>query len=119
MSSEWRIAVPQEAKESNGEIIRSAVAFGVKEVWVVGNPRKRVATFGAKGAEVYVSFVFFDNWNHVHELAVVHGLNVTGISASSNSDFIERNKKLDAAHECNFPANSLFVIGRSPKNDAR
>lgn len=73
------------SKKANiGTMIRSACAFGVKEVLIVGRS-KDLCTFGAKGAEGYVPMRFFDTLKEIKDYLIQNGIMMCGVEIRDDS----------------------------------
>eukprot|EP00823_Brevimastigomonas_motovehiculus_P001186 TRINITY_DN1170_c0_g2_i1.p1 TRINITY_DN1170_c0_g2~~TRINITY_DN1170_c0_g2_i1.p1 ORF type:complete len:331 (-),score=96.22 TRINITY_DN1170_c0_g2_i1:185-1129(-) len=98
---ECRIIIYNVAKRNNvGDIIRSAVAFGVKKCLVVG--QRKLATFGNQNTTPYISFDHFDKWGECLDSLRKDKFKVVGVEISDRSKSI-------LTHP--FDGNTAFVFG--------
>ena len=70
-------------KKNFGDILRSAAAFGVKEVLIVG--AKKLSTFGDQGTQRYCKFRHFDTLLEAKEELSSRGIQLVGIEISEKS----------------------------------
>ena len=70
-------------KKNFGDILRSASAFGVKEVFVVG--AKKLSTFGNQGTQKYCHFRHFDSLEEAKLELTRRGISLVGIEITSES----------------------------------
>ena len=78
-SPDWYVIVSNVSKKANiGNMIRSACAFGVTEVLIVGN-KKNVQYFGAQGTHKHVKMVCFDKLGQAVAYVKERGCHIVGI----------------------------------------
>jgi tRNA(Leu) C34 or U34 (ribose-2'-O)-methylase TrmL len=70
-------------KKNFGDILRSAAAFGVKEVFIVG--AKKLSTFGDQGTQRYCKFRHFESLVEAKKELVKRGIRLVGIEITSDS----------------------------------
>lgn len=70
-------------KKNFGDILRSAAAFGVKEVFVVG--AKKLSTFGNQGTQKYCHFRHFDTLSDAKSELGRRGIKLVGIEITDNA----------------------------------
>ena len=70
-------------KKNFGDILRSAAAFGVKEVLIVG--AKKLSTFGNQGTQRFCSFRHFDTLEAAKSELQSRGIALVGIEISDKS----------------------------------
>ena len=70
-------------KKNFGDILRSAAAFGVKEVFIVG--AKKLSTFGNQGTQKYCKFTHFDSIDQAKEELRNRAIALIGIEITSDS----------------------------------
>jgi len=78
LQPECRVIIFNVAKKQNiGNIVRSAVAFGVSEFIIVG--KGKVNTFGNKDTNKFIRFTFFDTLQACKESLKKEGFSIVGI----------------------------------------
>lgn len=78
-------------KQNFGQLVRSAVAFGVAEIGVVGCKKIRdLQLFGDQGTSAHAKFRFFDTIASAKAWYVEHGVDVCGIEISNDSRVLAR-----------------------------
>ena len=70
-------------KKNFGDILRSAAAFGVKEVFVVG--AKKLQLFGNQGTQRFCKFHFFDSLDDAHVELHRRGIKLIGIEITEDA----------------------------------
>lgn len=70
-------------KKNFGDILRSAAAFGVKEVFVVG--AKKLSTFGNQGTQRYCKFRHFDTLEEAKSELKTRGITLVGIEIADKA----------------------------------
>ncbi|KAH8740155.1 OBP33pep like protein [Cryptosporidium ryanae] len=70
-------------RQNFGTLLRSACAFGVSEVLVVGE--KRLRTFGSKGTLSHLSITHYDNLDEAVEIIRENEMDIVGVEISENS----------------------------------
>ena len=70
-------------KKNFGDILRSAAAFGVKEIFVVG--AKKLSTFGDQGTQRYCKFRQFDSLLEAKAELLKRGIRLIGIEITAES----------------------------------
>lgn len=99
---EFYVIVHSVAKKANiGNMLRSACAFGVKQVVIVGQ-KKNVQYFGAQGTHRHVDMVFVDKLEQAVSYVKNKGCAIIGIEILDNAVSI-----LDAP----FEGNTAFILG--------
>ena len=70
-------------KKNFGDILRSAAAFGVKEVFVVG--ARKLSTFGNQGTQKYCYFRHFDTLTEAKAELSKRGIRLIGIEITADA----------------------------------
>ncbi len=70
-------------KKNFGDILRSAAAFGVKEVFIVG--AKKLSTFGNQGTQKYCKYTFFDSLEEGTAELQRRGIELVGIEITDDA----------------------------------
>jgi tRNA(Leu) C34 or U34 (ribose-2'-O)-methylase TrmL len=70
-------------KKNFGDILRSAAAFGVCEVFVVG--AKKLSTFGNQGTQKYCKYTHFDSLEQAKAELKSRGITLVGIEITDKS----------------------------------
>ena len=96
-------------KQKNfGNLVRSAAAFNVKEVFIVDggtasdSKKKKLRTFGSQGTHTKTDFRYFDGLKDIRAFCDEKGISVCGI------EIMEGAKPI---HEAPFRGDTLFVLG--------
>ena len=74
-------------KKNFGDILRSAAAFGVKEVFIVG--AKKLQLFGNQGTQRYCKFRYFDTLQEAKAELKSRGIALVGIEITDNAQPID------------------------------
>lgn len=74
-------------KKNFGDILRSAAAFGVKEVFIVG--AKKLQLFGNQGTQRYCKFRYFDTLQEAKAELKARGIALVGIEITENAKPID------------------------------
>jgi tRNA G18 (ribose-2'-O)-methylase SpoU len=70
-------------KKNFGDILRSAAAFGVREVFIVG--AKKLSTFGNQGTQKYCKYTYFENLLEAKAELTRRGIALVGIEITENA----------------------------------
>jgi tRNA G18 (ribose-2'-O)-methylase SpoU len=70
-------------KKNFGDILRSAAAFGIKEVFIVG--AKKLQLFGNQGTQRFCKFHYFDNITEAKAELQKRGITLVGIEITDHS----------------------------------
>ena len=90
-------------KQKNfGNLVRSAAAFNVSEVFVVDGGSKKLRTFGSQGTHTKTNFRYFDGLKDVKEFCTSNKIAVCGIEIMKESQPI---------HTHPFRGPTLFALG--------
>eukprot|EP00928_Gymnodinium_smaydae_P091335 TRINITY_DN75044_c0_g1_i1.p1 TRINITY_DN75044_c0_g1~~TRINITY_DN75044_c0_g1_i1.p1 ORF type:complete len:238 (+),score=64.16 TRINITY_DN75044_c0_g1_i1:106-819(+) len=87
-------------RQNFGTLLRSACAFGVSEVCVVG--AKKLATFGNQGTSSHAPFRYFDSLEGAKLDLKSRGVRVCGVEITPEATPI---------HECRFEGSTAFMLG--------
>lgn len=92
------------AKKHNiGTLIRSASAFGIKKVLVLGENKKILKKFfGSQGTVKKTEFLFFDDIKSIKEFCKENQIHICGVEIGSDSKPVQSQP---------FRGNTLFVLG--------
>jgi len=75
-------------KKNFGDILRSAAAFGVKEVFVVG--AKKLSLFGNQGTQRYCSFTHFESLEEAKAELKKRGITLVGIEITDSAVSVQQ-----------------------------
>ena len=90
-------------KQNIGTLIRSASAFNIKKVLVLGSNKKILKKFfGSQGTVKKTEFVYFDDWDTLKVYLKDNDIYVCGIEIGENSTPVQNHS---------FKGNTLFVLG--------
>ena len=86
-----------------GTLIRSASAFGVNQIFVVGNDKKVLKKFfGSQGTVQKSNFLFFDSILNLEAYCKSNNINFCGVEIGEYSKPV---------HQYEFKGDTLFVLG--------
>lgn len=103
-SNEFYVLIYNISKAKNiGTLIRSACAFGVKQIFVLGTDKKIMKKFfGSQGTVQKVEFKFFENLTVLKEHCSQNSIHFCGIEIGNEAKPV---------HKFEFKGNTLFVLG--------
>eukprot|EP01134_Creolimax_fragrantissima_P002667 CFRG2667T1 len=98
----WYMVISNVAKKKNsGNLIRSAAAFGAKQVFVVGR-KKDLVFFGAHGSQRRVEIVFFESLISLKKHCVDKEITVCGIEIGEGAEAVDKHP---------FRGPTAFIVG--------
>jgi tRNA G18 (ribose-2'-O)-methylase SpoU len=78
-------------KSNSGPIVRSAGAFGVSKIFVVGDARSNKIKFGAQGTHTRIPFEFFPKLKDAVQEIKSRGFAVYGVEIDPNAVALDEN----------------------------
>ncbi|KNC75495.1 hypothetical protein SARC_11984 [Sphaeroforma arctica JP610] len=88
-------------KKNSGQLIRSAAAFGVKQVFIVGK-KKDVSFFGSQGSQRRVDLKFFNGLSEMKDHCTQQQITVCGIEIGEGAKSVEMHP---------FRGPTAFIVG--------
>jgi len=83
-----------------GSLLRSAAAFGVEEVWVIGS--HKLKTFGNQGTAKRLRYRYFESFSHLQTYAFENSVAVCGVEITETSQSIWNQP---------FKGSTAFILG--------